>query len=106
MRKLVYLVGGKEVTSYSEAREIQPTGELKTRLDTIVEEVKVNPERYAKVQAYFAKKRAEKAVAANAQGDKGESPFPHGEKKFFKNLLTRAKKHGIINLSNEREVIT
>ena len=66
MRKLVYLVGGKEVTSYSEAREIQPTGELKTRLDTIVEEVKVNPERYAKVQAYFAKKRAEKAVAANA----------------------------------------
>lgn len=62
MRKLVYLVGGQEVTSYTKAREIQPTGELKTRLDEIREESKVNPETRAKRLAYFAKKRAERVA--------------------------------------------
>lgn len=65
MRKLVYLVGGLETTSYTKAREIQPSGQLQVRFDEIREEVKVNPETLAKRQAYFAKRRAEKAVASN-----------------------------------------
>lgn len=63
MRRLVYVVGGQETTSYEKARELQPTGKLETRLDEIREEVKVNPETLAKRMAYFAKRRAEKAVA-------------------------------------------
>ena len=65
MRKLVYLVGGLETTSYAKARELQPTGKLKTRLDEIREKVKVSPETLAKRQAYFARRRAKKAVASN-----------------------------------------
>ena len=65
MRKLVYVVGGQEITSYAKAREIQPTGKLQMKLDEIRDEVKVNPETLAKRQAYFAKRRAEKAVASN-----------------------------------------
>lgn len=63
MRKLVYVVGGQETTSYAKAREIQPTGQLVTRLDEVREEVKVNPETLKKRMAYFARRRAEKAVA-------------------------------------------
>lgn len=63
MRKLVYLVGGQETTSYAKAREIQPTGQLQTRLDEIREEVKANPATLAKRMAYFIKRKAEKAVA-------------------------------------------
>ena len=65
MRKIVYLIGGLEITSYEKAREIQPSGQLQIRLDEIREEVKVNPETLAKRRAYFAKRRAEKAVASN-----------------------------------------
>ena len=65
MRKLVYLVGGMETTSYAKAREIQPSGPLQVRFDEIREKAKVNPETLVKRQAYFAKRRAEKAVASN-----------------------------------------
>lgn len=65
MRKVIYLVGGQEVTSYAKAREIQPTGQLQMRLDKIRDEIKVSPETLAKRQAYFAKRRAERAVASN-----------------------------------------
>jgi len=61
MRRLVYVVGGQDITSYAKARELQPTGQLETRLDEIREEVKVNPETLKKRMAYFAKRRAEKA---------------------------------------------
>ena len=65
MRKLVYVVGGQEITSYEKAREIQPSGQFQVRFDEIREEVKVNPKTLAKRQAYFAKRRAEKAVTSN-----------------------------------------
>ena len=65
MRKLVYVVGGQEITSYEKAREIQPSGQLQIKLDEIREEAKVNPETLAKRQTYFARRRAEKAVASN-----------------------------------------
>ena len=65
MRKLVYVVGGQETTSYAKAREIQPSGQLQVRFDELREEAKVNPETLAKRQAYFARRRAEKAVASN-----------------------------------------
>ena len=65
MRKLVYVVGGQEITSYEKAREIQSSGQLQIKLDEIREEAKVNPETLAKRQAYFARRRAEKAVASN-----------------------------------------
>ena len=64
MRKLVYLVGGLETTSYEKARELQPTGKLETRLDEIREGAKINPERLAKIQVYFAKRRAERMAAS------------------------------------------
>lgn len=65
MRKLVYVVGGQETTSYEKAREIQPSGQLQIKLDEIREEAKVNPETLTKRQAYFTRRRAEKAVASN-----------------------------------------
>lgn len=65
MRKVVYVVGGQEITSYEKAREIQPSGQLQIKLEEIKEEVKANPETLAKIQAYFAKRRTEKAVASN-----------------------------------------
>ena len=65
MRRLVYVVGGQETTSYEKARKLQPTGQLVARFDEIREGTKVNPETLAKRMAYFAKRRAEKAVAAN-----------------------------------------
>ena len=65
MRKLVYVVGGQEITSYEKARELQPSGQLQIKLDEIREEAKVNPETLAKRQAYVARRRAEKAVASN-----------------------------------------
>lgn len=37
MRKLIYVVGNKETTSYKEARQLQPTGQLQTRLEIIEE---------------------------------------------------------------------
>ena len=65
VRKLVYVVGGQEITSYEKAREIQPSGQLQIKLDEIREKAKVNPETLAQRQAYFARRRAEKAVASN-----------------------------------------
>lgn len=65
MKRLVYLVGGQEITSYSKAREIQPSGQLQVRFDEIREEAKTNPETLVKRQAYFAKHRAKKVVASN-----------------------------------------
>ena len=35
MRRLVYIVGGQEITSYEKAREIQPSGQLQITLDEI-----------------------------------------------------------------------
>lgn len=64
MRRLVYIVDGLETTSYAKAREIQPAGQLKTRLDEIKKEIKVKPETRAKRNAYFARLKAEKAAAA------------------------------------------
>jgi hypothetical protein len=63
MRKLVYIVNGVETTSYEKARELQPIGELETRLDEIRTSVKVNPETLRKRQEYFAKRRVEKRAA-------------------------------------------
>lgn len=62
MRKLVYVVGGQETTSYAKAREIQPKGKLQTRFDEIVEEIKISSETLAKRKAYYAKRRAEKVA--------------------------------------------
>ncbi len=56
MRKLVYVVGGKDVTSYKRARELQPTGQLQTRLDEQEESAKVDSKMRAKRLAYFTKK--------------------------------------------------
>lgn len=64
MRKLVYVVGGQEIASYEKARELQPCGNLETKFEEIKETVKVNPETLAKRMAYFAKRRAEKAVVS------------------------------------------
>lgn len=41
MRKLIYVVGDKETTSYAEARKLQPNGQLETRLEQIVETYEV-----------------------------------------------------------------
>lgn len=58
MRKVSYVVGGYETTSYAEARKLQPTGQLQTKLTKIEKKVNVSPETLAKRQAYFAKLRA------------------------------------------------
>lgn len=63
MRRLVYVVCGQETTSYEKARELQPGGNLEVKFEEIKETVRVNPETLAKRMAYFAKRRAEKAVA-------------------------------------------
>lgn len=63
MRRLVYVVGGQETTSYEKARELQPSGNLEVKFEEIKETVRVSPETLAKRMAYFAKRRAEKAVA-------------------------------------------
>lgn len=63
MRRLVYVVGSQEITSYEKARELQPCGNLETKFEEIKETVKVSPETLAKRMAYFAKRKAEKAVA-------------------------------------------
>lgn len=64
MRRVVYVIGDYETTSYEKARKLQPTGQLVTRLDEIKKEIKVNPETLAKRMAYFAKRRAERAEAS------------------------------------------
>lgn len=63
MRRLVYVVGSQETTSYEKARELQPGGNLEVKFEEIKETARVNPEILAKRMAYFAKRRAEKAVA-------------------------------------------
>lgn len=64
MRRLVYVVGGQTITSYEKARKLQPSGNLETKFEEIKETVKVSPETLAKRMAYFAKRRAEKAVVS------------------------------------------
>lgn len=61
MRKVSYVVNGIETKSYREAREVQPREPLKVLLKEIVERKIYSPEHYQKVNAHFAKMRAEKA---------------------------------------------
>ena len=64
MRRLTYVVNGKEITSYRQARELQPTGTLDTRLTEIIERVKVKPETLAKRRVYFSRLKAERLARA------------------------------------------
>lgn len=60
MRKLVYVVGSQETTSYEKARELQPTGKLQTKFKEIEEEI--DPKRREKIKQYIAKRNVEKLL--------------------------------------------
>lgn len=68
MTKLTYMVGEKEVTTYQAAQLLSAdTGfPIIPKYTPIVERSKPNPERLAKIQAYFTKRRAEKMAVAES----------------------------------------
>lgn len=68
MTKLTYMVGKREVTTYEAAQLLSAdTGfPVIPKYTSIVEQSKPNPERLAKIQAYFAKRRAEKMAVAES----------------------------------------
>ncbi len=62
MTKLTYMIGNEEIATYAEAQKRSAETKLPAVLKytPIVERVKVNPERLAKIQRHFAKMRAER----------------------------------------------
>lgn len=68
MTKLTYMVGKREVTTYEAAQLLSAdTGfPVVPKYTPIVEQSKSDPERLAKIQAYFAKRRAEKMIVAES----------------------------------------
>lgn len=68
MTKLTYMVGEKEVTTYQAAQLLSAdTGfPVIPKYTSIVERSKPDPKRLAKIQAVFAKRRAEKMAMAES----------------------------------------
>lgn len=68
MTKLTYTVGNEEITSYEVAKQRSAETGLPAvpKYTPIVEESKTDPKRLAKVQTYFAKRRAEKMAVAES----------------------------------------
>lgn len=68
MTKLTYMVGEKEVTTYEAAQFLSAdTGlPIVPKYTPIVERSKSDPKRLAKIQAMFAKRRAEKMAMAES----------------------------------------
>lgn len=68
MTKLTYTVGNEEITTYEAAKQRSAeTGKpMIPKYTPIVEQGKVDPKRLAKIQAVFAKRRAEKMVVAES----------------------------------------
>lgn len=68
MTRLTYTVGNEEITSYDVAKQRAAETGLPAvpKYTPIVEESKTDPKRLAKIQAYFAKRRAEKMAVAES----------------------------------------
>lgn len=68
MTKLTYMVGKKEVTTYQAAQLLSAdTGfPVIPKYTSIVERSKPDPKQLAKIQAVFAKRRAEKMAMAES----------------------------------------
>lgn len=68
MTKLTYMVGKKEITTYEAAQLLSAdTGfPVIPKYTPIVERSKPDPKRLAKIQAVFAKRRAEKMAMAES----------------------------------------
>lgn len=68
MTKLTYMVGKKEVTTYEAAQLLSADIGFPVipKYTPIVEQSKPDPKRLAKIQAVFAKRRAEKMAMAES----------------------------------------
>lgn len=68
MTKLTYTVGNEEITTYEAAKQRSAeTGQpMIPKYTPIVEQSKTDPKRLAKIQAVFAKRRAEKMAVAKS----------------------------------------
>lgn len=68
MTRLSYMVGNEEITSYEVAKERSAETGLPAvpKYTPIEEQSKTDPKRLAKIQAYFAKRRAEKMAIAES----------------------------------------
>lgn len=68
MTKLTYTVGNEEIATYETAKQRSAeTGQPMTpKYTPIVEQSKTDPKRLTKIQAVFAKRRAEKMTVAES----------------------------------------
>lgn len=68
MTKLTYMVGNEEIATYelAQQRSAETGKPAIPKYTPIVEESKTDPKRLAKIQAYFAKRRAEKMAVAES----------------------------------------
>lgn len=68
MTKLTYTVGNEEITTYEAAKQRAAETGLPAvpKYTPIVEQSKTDPKRLTKIQAYFARRRAEKMAVAES----------------------------------------
>ena len=68
MTKLTYTVGNEEITTYEAAKQRSAETGLPAvpKYTPIVEQGKTDSKRLEKIQAYFAKRRAERMVVAES----------------------------------------